>query len=75
MSFHLGANYSYSLYLLLPLYQTSNDIVFKQGPAYKRERPSHFRHNLISILIKSCSARGRSELFPKELQNKIIKPN
>ena len=42
---------------------------------YKRERPSHFRQHLISILIKSCSARGRSDLFPKELQNKTTKPN
>ena len=33
-------------------------------PRYKRERPSHFRQHLISILSKSCCARGRSELFP-----------
>ena len=39
-------------------------------PRYKRERPSHFRQHLISILIKSCSERGRSDLLPKELQNK-----
>ena len=37
---------------------------------YKRASPSHIRHNLISILIKSCSARGRSDVLPKELQNK-----
>ena len=42
---------------------------------YKRERTSHFRQHLISILIKNCSARGRLDLFSKELQNKTTKPN
>ena len=46
-----------------------------RDPRYKWERPSCFRHHLISILVKSCSARGRSDLFPKKLQNKTIKPN
>ena len=39
-------------------------------PRYKRECPSHFRQHLISILIKSCSARGSSELFPKDCKIK-----
>ena len=42
---------------------------------YKRTSPSYFRNNRISILIKSCTARGRSELGPKELQIKTIKTN
>ena len=42
---------------------------------YKRKGPSYFRHHLITILIKSCSARGRLDPFPKEMQNKTIKPN
>ena len=37
---------------------------------YKRTSPSHRRHNLISILIKSCSTQGRLDLLLKELQNK-----
>ena len=44
-------------------------------PRYKRECPSHIRHHLISISIKSCGARGRSDLLLKELQNKTIKTN
>ena len=39
---------------------------------YKRTSPSHIRHNLINILIKSFSARSSSDLLPKELQNKAI---
>ena len=46
-----------------------------RDPRYKRDSSSHFRQHLISILIKSCSARGRLDLFPKELQNKTTKPN
>ena len=42
---------------------------------YKRTSPSHVKHRLITILIKSCSAQGRSNLVPKELQNKTIKTN
>ena len=42
---------------------------------YKRTSPSQIRHNLISILVKSCSARGCSDLLPKELRNKTIKTN
>ena len=49
--------------------------VLNRDPCYKRDSSSHFRQHLISILIKSCSARGRSDLFPKELQNKTTKPN
>ena len=37
------------------------DLNTKTG--YKRERPSHFRQHLISILIKSCNARGRSDML------------
>ena len=40
---------------------------------HKRTSPSHIRHDLISILIKSCSAQGCLDLLPKELQNKTIK--
>ena len=39
-------------------------------PRYKRERPSHNRQHLLSMLIKSCSARGRSELFPQHYKIK-----
>ena len=51
------------------------DLNLNRDPRYKRESPSHFRQHLISILIKSCSARSRSDLSPKELQNKTTKPN
>ena len=49
--------------------------VLKRKFRYKRTSPSHIRHNLITIWIKSCRTRGHSDLLPKELQNKTIKTN
>ena len=49
---------------------THSTRVLNRDPHYKREHPSYFRQHLISILTKSCSARGRSDPWPKKLQNK-----
>ena len=57
------------------LYLKLMNPVLKKKFRYKRTSPSHIRHYLISILIKSCSALGRSDLLPKEFQKKTIKTN
>ena len=35
---------------------------------FKWTSPYHIKHHLISILIKSCSARGRSDQLPKQIK-------
>ena len=64
-----------TLILMMKVGSKNRIFVLKTKFRYKRTSPSHIRHNTISILIKICSTRGRSDLLPKELQNKTIKTN
>ena len=65
MKVSINIVYQQALYVQITL---ASDLNMK--PRYKRERPSHFRQHLISILIKSCRAQGCSELFTKDYKIK-----
>ena len=53
-------------------HDTNTTALLNKDLRYKTQHPSHFRQHLISILIKSRSARGCLNQFPKQLQNKTI---